>query len=714
MPADADPVLRALVEANHSAAAPAVDALQLIRHAVVPALEGIQQRYVRVPFAVSAIPFDGPVALVAPLAPSGSCRVQVRLTWQSTMPLGFQALVKAVAVDEKELPNMATWLPPRPGEPGDKALQHNVQERAVTLMAHPPTTCPVTGWEYTHSACETLSFTSLSFGHPSNMRPRWLVFATTLLDGGLAYVLFKLPTVAERLTREPTGEDLVHLAGMAGFQAHDGAADGEFPSLGAAAAADVHAFIDWLQQCLLTIRFVKVHFERTCPQVICGWAVNRERAVETLAPYPPGVFLLRFGRSPRAIVLSARETMMGGVVHCELTRKELQAGAVAVAAQSLDVLLAQNAGATKHLLDIRTGELHQREKVLGGGYIAACDLIGEVRKRFREDEERKRSGSREEEGPSYWTPRADNVSMATMHSSQQPTPQQPEASTSRPPSVHSLVAAGQVPWPATAAAAAAAAAQQQQQHASAAAPRRQQMALFASRQQQYLQQQAVLAMDTFLSVEGSVEMVASPERSASAAPAGPPRAWAAGGLGGGGFEAALSMRRSLGSGGEGSQQMSVGAPETLPPAPAPPGQPSFVFGSGAPPPPPTFFGGSVTAALLGGGQLLAAPELPWGAATAAQDAAAQSARLNWIPSNGEATCTGERRAAREGALAVMAVWRTGGMGQAAARSDARAVFASALPHRRGPQLISRLGPPMWLAAAVVARPEAAFPPRSPV
>lgn len=45
-----------------------------------------------------------------------------------------------------------------------------------------------------------LPFAALA--HPlEQMRPRWLVFAASLLDGGLVYSLFKLPTIVRRAVR---------------------------------------------------------------------------------------------------------------------------------------------------------------------------------------------------------------------------------------------------------------------------------------------------------------------------------------------------------------------------------------------------------------------------------------------------------------------------------------------------------------------------------
>ena len=171
---------------------------------------------------------------------------------------------------------------------------------------------------------------------------------------------------------------------------------------GMASSGELATFRSWLSQCLLTLRFVRRHYERSdpqvrpppplsgsscpaapgrgrapptggrppptgalppahSPQVICGFGMTRERAEAALATHPPGTFLLRFGRSPGALVLSgahgprpttlaplplpppppllppssfrtlrsptptAARDQRGGVLNCELSRRELQA-----------------------------------------------------------------------------------------------------------------------------------------------------------------------------------------------------------------------------------------------------------------------------------------------------------------------------------------------------------------------------------------------------
>jgi hypothetical protein len=39
------------------------------------------------------------------------------------------------------------------------------------------------------------NFSKLQFGQPSQMRPRWLVFAGSLPGGGCAFTHYRLPTV---------------------------------------------------------------------------------------------------------------------------------------------------------------------------------------------------------------------------------------------------------------------------------------------------------------------------------------------------------------------------------------------------------------------------------------------------------------------------------------------------------------------------------------
>jgi hypothetical protein len=46
-----------------------------------------------------------------------------------------------------------------------------------------------------HSAEAIFTFNKLQFGQPSQMRPRWLVFAATLLGGGCVYSHYQVPTV---------------------------------------------------------------------------------------------------------------------------------------------------------------------------------------------------------------------------------------------------------------------------------------------------------------------------------------------------------------------------------------------------------------------------------------------------------------------------------------------------------------------------------------
>ena len=46
-----------------------------------------------------------------------------------------------------------------------------------------------------HAAEAVFTFNRLAFGQPSQMRPRWLVFAGSLLGGGCVFSHFRLPTV---------------------------------------------------------------------------------------------------------------------------------------------------------------------------------------------------------------------------------------------------------------------------------------------------------------------------------------------------------------------------------------------------------------------------------------------------------------------------------------------------------------------------------------
>ena len=50
--------------------------------------------------------------------------------------------------------------------------------------------------DWSHFAEATFTFTKLQFGQPSQMRPRWLVFSSSLLGGGCIFTHYKLPTVA--------------------------------------------------------------------------------------------------------------------------------------------------------------------------------------------------------------------------------------------------------------------------------------------------------------------------------------------------------------------------------------------------------------------------------------------------------------------------------------------------------------------------------------
>lgn len=130
---------------------------------------------------------------------------------------------------------------------------------------------------------------------------------------------------------------------------------------------------------LATLRAVRVQYERTAPRVLCGFAVTREAAAAALEPQPRGAFLLRFTTSGAGLALSLSRGGGGGVEHWQLPQAELERRGL----EALVARVAARAGCPLALLDLQTGQLHDRQAVLplplrlpgdssSGGSSGAC------------------------------------------------------------------------------------------------------------------------------------------------------------------------------------------------------------------------------------------------------------------------------------------------------------------------------------------------------
>lgn len=220
-------------------------------------LDGCQDFH---PAALAALP--RPRRAANPPCPAA--HTQVRMTWRAALPLQFSTRVAAFAVDEKAVTSMLSWQVPSSADAQKSLLEHQ-QERTVVLSPEVRARAPLARWRPSagpwapgscqqasagrqqaagsaaavhrgraspgppparcphprprpspqrastqagnetglHAAEAIFTFNRLSFGQPSSMRPRWLVFAASLLGGGCVYSHVLLPTVVmSRMTEQ--------------------------------------------------------------------------------------------------------------------------------------------------------------------------------------------------------------------------------------------------------------------------------------------------------------------------------------------------------------------------------------------------------------------------------------------------------------------------------------------------------------------------------
>lgn len=446
--ADVDPVLRDLHRHGFTALASEVVGLQPQKTECTPDVLQHQQRYARLTSSDTALvttrAFSGSLLLHAPLlpqqevavavtfdvvqAPSSFCLpvmqkrpweppFQVRMTWRSSVPLQVHTSVAAFVVDEAVLPSMLTWQLPSPQEAARQLVEHQ-QERTVVLATAPPTQDEPAdgGCQMCHAAEALFSFSKLQFGQPSQMRPRWLVFAGRLPGGGCVFSHYRVPTVvmsrmadqfdkAKRvlwgcvepaceggvqkmdyrqlckhvrrelaaigIRREPSEEDCRYLAARAGFVVVHGGV-----RAASASPPELAAFKAWFAGHLVMLKHIRAHYERSDPQVVSGFGMTREAAEALLMAHPKGTFLLRFGSQGGLLVLSVRCGGPAGgpppVAHYSLPCAALQAN-------GLEALLERN-GTAEQLLDTATGQRHFRTAVLDRSYLQVVD-VAEVRDR---------------------------------------------------------------------------------------------------------------------------------------------------------------------------------------------------------------------------------------------------------------------------------------------------------------------------------------------
>ncbi|KAL4422875.1 hypothetical protein ABPG75_009072 [Micractinium tetrahymenae] len=442
-----DAVLRELHAGGFTALASGLEGLRPQKNEPTPGVLALQQRYARLPGSPLTAAFSGSLVVAAPLpapsggsvqvavtfdivqAPSAFCLpvmqkrpwdppFQVRMTWRSALPLQFSTTVAAFVADESAVPSMLTWQLPAPGEATKQLLDHQ-QERMVVLA---PAAGANGATQQEHCAEAVFTFNKLSFGAPSHMRPRWLVFAASLLGGGCVYSHYLVPTVvmsrlAEQfdkakavlwgsreppscdssvmkmdylqlrkfikkqlgtvgIQREPSEGDYRYLAARAGFVT---SANGVRAS--SASLEELAAFKSWFGGHLTLLKHIRPHYERSGPQVVCGFGTTREQADALLAPHPAGTFVLRFGSQGGQLVLSVRSKAgpAGPATHYSIAAASLQCN-------SLEALLERN-GSADQLLDTTTGQRHYRTAVLDRSYLQAVDLA-EARKRFRQPNRR--------------------------------------------------------------------------------------------------------------------------------------------------------------------------------------------------------------------------------------------------------------------------------------------------------------------------------------
>jgi hypothetical protein len=402
-----DEVLQQLRAGGHSAVAPDVAGLQPQKNEPTPGVLGLQQRYARLPGSSLTAAFTGRLLVAAPLPGSQPVEVavtfdivqapaafslpvmqkrpwdppfQVRMTWACPLPLQFSTTVAAFVVDEAVVTSMLTWQLPSATDAAKQLLEHS-QERMIVLAPQTVKTEPqVVGSEAvaSHYAEALFTFNRLQFGQPSQMRPRWLVFAGSLLGGGCVYSHYRLPTVvmsrlaeqfdkAKRvlwgevqpacdssvlkmdykqlckyirrevtaigIQREPTEEDFRYLATRAGFVVGPDSVRSTSASLG-----ELAAFKQWFAGHHIMLKHIRQQYERSDPQVVCGFGMTREKADSLLAPHPKGTFLLRFGSQGGDLVLSVRSAAAGpSTTHYSLNLTTLQASCLALACLLLSV-----------------------------------------------------------------------------------------------------------------------------------------------------------------------------------------------------------------------------------------------------------------------------------------------------------------------------------------------------------------------------------------
>ncbi|KAL4440264.1 hypothetical protein ABPG75_003265 [Micractinium tetrahymenae] len=453
-----DRVLGELHAGGYTALAGEVQGLRPQKNEPTPGVLRLQRRYARVPSNPLTAAFKDQVVVSTALPPpAGTVQVavtfdivqapsafslpvmqkrpwdppfQVRMTWRSSLPLQFNTTVAAFVADEAAVPSMLTWQPPGTGDAAKALLDHQ-QERMVVLapvapedgISSPTSSAAGAGGgmlqDPQHYAEVVFTFQRLSFGGPSQMRPRWLVFAASLLGGGCVYSHYLVPTVvmsrladqfekakavlwggqqpeacdssvmkmdyrqlrkhikrelsAVGIAREPSEEDYRYLATRAGFVASATGVRGTSASL-----QELAAFKEWFGGHVIMLKHIRAHYERTEPQVVCGFGVTREQADAMLAPHPVGTFLLRFGSQGGQLVLSVRSA--GG--HSTITHFCIPTAALQ--SNGLEAVLERN-GTAEQLLDAATGQRHLRTAVLDRSYLQAVDMA-EVRKRYRRPE----------------------------------------------------------------------------------------------------------------------------------------------------------------------------------------------------------------------------------------------------------------------------------------------------------------------------------------
>jgi hypothetical protein len=121
----------------------------------------------------------------------------------------------------------------------------------------------------------------------------------------------------------------------------------------------------YIRQTQALLKLLREHYERTDPQILCGFSIGRREANSLLEGNPPGTFLIRFSYQPGFIAVS-HVIHTGEVSHMIFDIKQLQN-------VSLEEWLSLR-GNLDYLLDPNSGVRYPRETVLDRGYVNIQDI----------------------------------------------------------------------------------------------------------------------------------------------------------------------------------------------------------------------------------------------------------------------------------------------------------------------------------------------------